>query len=347
MTKLERNKQFLTGLFAGSFQGHGLIVVPYEGPYDWSAGDMVASDHPATYWADRIVGDYEVELRWHEELDDDSVPFARLQTGTQIFASAFGCETHRFEDSPPAALPMVTTPAEADALTVPALSSEPFEKIFEVGHIVQERLGPDAIIGISDIQSPFDIAALIWRKEDLFAAMYEAPDSVKLLTDKCNTLLKGFLAEFQRQFPNCNLCHCPKAWAPPELGCWLSEDEAGSISTGMFQEFCAPGLCDLSETFGGLFIHCCAAADHQYDNFSNLPNLRGINRTFQSPGPLPAIQTFAGKSVLMVAWFDEETIKAMLDMSLPDTRFLFDLHPQTLDEGKIFLERMRVRCPRS
>ena len=144
-----------------------------------------------------------------------------------------------------------------------------------------------------------DIAALVWNKQDMYTAIYDDPDAVKRLVAKCHRLLKAFLVEFGRSFGEVNYCHCPYAWAPPELGCWLSEDEAGAMSVAMFDDFCLPTLVDLSESFGGLFVHCCATADHQYGSFLRIPNLRGLNRVFQSPGPRPAVDAFAGRTVLM------------------------------------------------
>jgi len=219
---------------------------------------------------------------------------------------------------------------------------------------VRREVGPDVPISVPDIQSPLDTAALIWRKQDLFVAMIENPAAVKRLVGKCLRLLKLFLTEFKREFPECNLCHCPIAWAPPELGCWLAEDEVGSISTRMFEEFSLPALVALSETFGGLFIHCCANADHQYGSFKKIPNLRGLNRVFQAPGPRPAIEAFSGQTVLTMAWIGEETVQAMLDMAQPNTRFLFNMSRAStssteylsLEEAKPLNERLRARCPR-
>jgi hypothetical protein len=115
----------------------------------------------------------------------------------------------------------------------------------------------------------------------------------------------------------------------------------------MFDEFCLPNLVDLSEAYGGLFVHCCAAADHQYTSFAKIPNLRGMNRVFQAPGPRPAIETFAGETVHMVAWTDEDRVAEMLDMALPDTRFLFNMPAQPLDESKRTCERLREQCRRN
>jgi hypothetical protein len=349
-SRLARNRRFLTDLFAGPFRGHAIIVdhEPIPSPFP---GDVACPGHPVTDWLDHGLRSYEAEVQTLEEFDDDNVPCVRIGTGTQVFAAAFGCPVHLFEGSNAAALPLVTTADEADALPQPDPHAPPLDRVYEYGRLMRERLGPEAPIRVPDIQSPFDIAALVWRKEALFLAMMDRPDAVKRLVAKCHELLKSFLTEFRHEFADgparsASFAHCPNAWAPPELGCWLSEDEAGAMSTAMFEEFCLPSLTDLSETFGGLFVHCCATADHQYGSFKKIPNLRGMNRVFQAPGPRPAIEAFSGQAVLMVAWTGEQQAHEMLDMALPNTRFLFNLPYQPLDEAKRTYARLRERCPR-
>jgi hypothetical protein len=347
VTALEqRSRQFLTNLFAGPFPGHGIIMDPEHVPFG-SPGDFSCSDRPLTEWRDWMLRGYEARVQWLEALDDDSVPCVRMNTGTQIFASAFGCRVQVPTDSPAFALPAVETAAEADALAEPGLDAPPLARYFELAETVRERLGDDAPVSVPDIQSPFDIAALIWRKEQLLIAMIDEPAAVKRLVRKCQNLLTEFWLELKRRFPNCNLCHCPNAWAPPELGCWLSEDEAGAMSVSMFEEFCLPSLAEMSETFGGMFMHCCATADHQYGNFARIPNLRGLNRVFQAPGPKPAVEAFSGQTVLMMAWMTEAQVNDLLDMALPTTRYLFNMPAQPLDDARRTYERLRERCPRS
>ncbi|MCC6445271.1 MAG: hypothetical protein IT210_17650 [Armatimonadetes bacterium] len=264
------NRHFLTDLFSGPFRGHAVIMTS-EGATPIEPDDFSVSKRPVRDWLPGVLQGYEAKVRWLEEIGDDSVPYATLGTGTGLFAAAFGCPVHIYPDSPACALPLVSTAEEADRLEVPGLDAPTLARVFELGRLVRERVGPETPISVPDIQSPFDIAALVWRKEDFYIAMVENPEAVKRLVGKCHALLKNFWHEFIREFPECNLCHCPIAWAPPRLGCWLSEDEAGCISTGMFEEFCLPWLADLSESFGGLFMHCCATADYQYENFKKSP----------------------------------------------------------------------------
>jgi hypothetical protein len=341
------NRRFMASLFAGPFPGHAIIMDPEPVENEmWCYGDFTLPGRPLTEWLPYLLRDYEQRLRWHEALDDDSVPFVKLSTGTELFAAAFGCPVHIYEDSPPCALPLVTTPEEADRLAVPGLDAPPLARVFEMARLVRQRVGPEVPISVPDIQSAFDIAALIWRKQDLYMATITYPGAVKRLVEKCQQLLKAFFDTFSREVGEVNLCHCPNAWAPAELGVWLSEDEAGAMSARMFGEFCLPGLVDLAQTYGGLFMHCCANADHQYGNFKQIPNLRGLNRVFQHPGPRPAIEIFSGQTVLIVAWTEEDKVLEMLDMALPDTRFLFNMPGQPLEQTKRTLERLRERCSR-
>ncbi len=338
-----RSRRYLADLFAGPFPGHAIIMDPEPVPNE--LGDLTAPGRPVRDWAPYVEQVYESRVRWAEALDDDSVPVAPLPTHTGLFAAAFGCPIHDFDGSNPAALSIVETAEEADALPQPSLDAPSLSRVLELGLLVRDRLGPHVPIGVPDIQSPFDIAGLVWRKEEMFVAMKRSPDAVQRLVAKCHTLLKGFLLEFVRLFPECSLVHCPYAWAPPSLGCSLSEDEAGALSAPMFDEFCLPSLVDLSEAFGGLFVHCCANADHQHAGLLQVPNLRAVNRVF-TRGPLRSIADFSGRAALMVAWSDEATVTDLLDLSVADTRWLLNMPYQPLDDARRTYERLRARCRR-
>ncbi len=344
--RILRNQQLLSDLFDGPFRGHALIVNP--APVECPLGDFLMSDRPVRHWLPWVVASYQARVAQLARFDDDSVPYVNLCTHTGLFASGFGCEVVKFEGSNAAALPCVSNAAEADQLPAPTWADVPLLiRYWELAELAQRELGPAVPVSVPDIQSPFDIAALIWNKEDLFAALIETPDAVHQLVAKCHRLLKGFLLEFQRRFPTGNLIHCPNAWAPQRLGCSLSEDEAGSLSVAMFEEFCLPGLRDLSETFGGLFMHCCANADHQYASFRKIPNLRGLNRVFQyPPGPRAAVECFSGQTVLVEAWMSPAQFHELLDLAQPDTRYLLNLNFDTYETTRPFYDQLRARCPR-
>ncbi len=188
-------------LFAGPFPGHAIWMDP-EGQIrlieaNGGHGDFTVSDRPVGEWLGWALENYEIKLAWHEAIGDDAIPYVKLSTGTQLFAAAFGCPVHQYDDDNPCARPIVSTAAEADRLETPSLDDPPLARVFELGRLVRERVGPEVPIGVPDIQSALDIAALIWRKEDLLLALITDPDAVNRLAAKCQRLL----IEFFRRFP--------------------------------------------------------------------------------------------------------------------------------------------------
>jgi uroporphyrinogen-III decarboxylase len=205
----------------------------------------------------------------------DSLPFLDVYTGTEIFARAFGCTVHYPADDMPFALPLVHSPAEAERLKTPGLDAAPFPLLFEIADTLRRRAGPEALLRLIDVQSPMDIAALIWEKISFFQALIETPEAVKELAFKVRQLLVAFLDEWFRRYGREFIAHYPDYYMA--YGVTLSEDEVGSVSPSMFRQFFLPELVQLSERYGAMGLHCCANARHQWENFKEIPNLRLLN----------------------------------------------------------------------
>ncbi|MFP4381664.1 MAG: uroporphyrinogen decarboxylase family protein [Candidatus Sumerlaeia bacterium] len=348
MDRIARNKQYLIDLYTGPFPGHAIVYNP-PAPRPSKRPDYAVSDRPLSEWVPWYVDCYKNRVVMHDALDDDGVPFVNLCGYTGIFAQAFGCPTHEYEGmhTNPVAKAIVSSAEEADRLEQPRLEDcRGLNRFFELAGLIAREVGPNVPISVPDIQSPFGIAAIIWEKQDMFMAMALQPESVKRLVDKCYRLLDEFLHTFRREFPQANLVHCPYTWAPPELGCWLSEDEVGAFSLEMFEEFCLPSLTALSNSQGGMFIHCCAHARHQYDGFLQVPNLRGLNPSFRQVPPQDCVRMFSGKAVIMMGYTPEEKLNELLDLATPETRYLFNLDAMPLEEVRPLYDRLRERCPR-
>ena len=237
---------------------------------------------PPPFWPDKVQqrisyqwSQYEIMCKKAEIVDDDRVPYLNNFTGTEIFAEAFGCEVHRPEDNMPFALPFVRSAAEADKITVPDLSTSSLAYLFDIADELYRRGGPEAIMKLVDVQSPMDIVALIWEKADLFCAMIESPEAVKCLADKVRELLVSFFDEWFTRYGTTFISHFPDYVM--HGGITMSVDEVGAINPEMFQEFFRDELIALSDHFGGLGIHCCADARHQWENFRELPGLKVMN----------------------------------------------------------------------
>lgn len=215
----------------------------------------------------------EVEkLTW---LDDDSLPYLDALTGTEMFAEAFGCSVYQPKDDMPAARPLIFSAAEVGKLKVPTLDAPPIRRIFDIADELKKRGGKHALVRTADIQSPMDIAALIWDKNDLYMALVESPEAVKELAHKVKQLLTAFLDEWFRRYGREHIAHYPDYFM--DGGFTLSEDEVGVVNEEMFLEFFLPELNELSDRYGGIGMHCCANSKHQWQNFRKIRNLRVLN----------------------------------------------------------------------
>lgn len=237
---------------------------------------------PELCWPDKVQlrierrwAEYEIMCKKAELVDDDRVPYLSNLAGTEIFAEAFGCNVHRANDNMPFALPLVRSAAEADRIKVPELSASSLAYLFDIADELYRRGGPGAVMQLVDVQSPMDITALIWDKADLFCAMIEVPDAVKALAEKARALLVAFFDEWFKRYGTTFVAHFP-AYVM-HSGITMSVDEVGAIDPAMFQEFFRDDLVFLSDHFGGLGIHCCADARHQWANFRALPGLKVMN----------------------------------------------------------------------
>lgn len=347
------NQAFIRDIFAGRpVTRHAFVTTPQllgvcQGPDN----DVTTSARPVAEWVPWVAENHRRLAARLALVQDDAVPTASIATGTHIFAQAMGCGVHVFPDNNPCAKPMVSTAAEADALPEPDLWRTPvFERIFELAHLVRRELGPDVPLGPCDMQSGFDTACLVWDKTEMSMAMTDDDGraAVARLTGKCARLLQTFLRAWRDEFPDCSPCHCPRCWTPPELGPWVSNDECGGVSPRTFRELIMPELVELSQTWGGLGMHCCACAEHQFPAFNEIPGFYAFNRVPAKKGMDPVLQHFAGPRapVHVLAWLPEAEIVRLVGSAAPGTRFIFENSGCSDAEAQAWLERMhRLRGP--
>jgi len=349
---VEKNKNYLHNIYSkGPYQGHAFCCSPKGvSVVDCPGGDFTISKAPVDHWVNWVVDHYKRMVKMVEAVGDDSVPYGRINTGTHIFAAAFGCPVKTIPDDAPFALPAVSNRAEAEALEEPDLWKSPtLYRIFELAEKITRELGPDVHITGPDMQSGFDIAAQIWNKEDLFCAMLTNPEAVENLTRKASALFKKFLTEYRREFPQACPCHCPEVWTPPEMGPWVSNDECGAFSTDNFERYCLPELIDLSESFGSLGMHCCADAEHQFDSFKKIPAFYGFNRVAARQGYQSLLEYFNNENspVHVLAWIEEKDITSLIQQAVPGVRFVFNLIEDEVETAKSWYNRMRENNPRT
>ncbi|MBN2047266.1 MAG: hypothetical protein JW750_05445 [Anaerolineaceae bacterium] len=218
---------------------------------------------------------YERWLKRSEWLFEDTIPFLDLNTGTELFAEVFGCHVHYPADNMPFALPLVQTVEEADALSAPSLDHPAFQRLFMMSDQLRAWAGSGTLLRLPDLQTPMDVAALVWDKNSFYPALIESPEVVARLAEKIKQVMFLFLDEWFRRYGPEFIAHYPDYYMP--FGVTVSEDEVGAVSAKMFRQYFLPELVEFSERYGQIGMHCCADARHQWDAFKQIPGLRLIN----------------------------------------------------------------------
>jgi len=301
-------------------------------------------------WRDLL--DERVEWAWRkykrqmariEWLRDDMLPFLDVYTGTEIFAEAFGCPVYYADDNMPFALPLVTTAAEADALRIPEVSHSSVTYLFDIADELRRRAGPRALVRLVDIQSPMDIAALIWEKSSFYPALIEAPSAVQALAGKVKAFLVAFLDEWMGRYGPAYIAHYPEYYMPG--GLTLSEDEVGAVSKRVYQELFHPELVELSRCYGGIGVHCCAHARHQWDGFAEIPGLRLINLVQPEEVLREAYERFV-RIPQMHSWCGDGEPWTWPEQYPDGARVVMRVPAGTRDEALRLSERMWEACGR-
>ncbi len=222
-----------------------------------------------------IWQNYLYHLQRMEWLEDDTLPCLDMLTGTEIFAEAFGCSVHYPADNNPVALPLVQDALQAEKLQVPTLDAPPLRRVFEMADQLAQRAGAGALFRLVDLQCPLDVAAILWDKTSFYPALIESPAAFTELLEKIIRLQFDFLDEWFRRYGRDFVAHYPDYYMP--RGITLSVDEIGAVSGRMFLQYFLPYLNRFSERYGGLGIHCCAHARHQWKYFKQIRGLRLLN----------------------------------------------------------------------
>ena len=124
---------------------------------------------------------------------------------------------------------------------------------------------------------PVDTAYLIWDSISFMMAMYDHPQEVHHLMRLVTDLTIAFIKEQRARSPEFVPLHYPALWYPDGMGVAVSDDLLPVLSPQIYEAFALPYLNELSEEFGGVFIHSCGNFVHQFDALKKVHQLRGIN----------------------------------------------------------------------
>ena len=194
------------------------------------------------------------------------------------------------------------------------------------------------MLGLIDVQTPMDIAALIWDKTYFFAAMIEEPEAVKELAHKISQLYFAFFDEWFKRYGTEFIAHYPDYYMPS--GFTFSEDEVGAVSPKIFEELFLPELVAISEKYGNIGMHSCAHAKHQWENFKKIPNLKMLNFVQPYDVIMESIDFFTGVTAMYPQWSGSDSHETWFSQTNDDAHILLDFTAQNEEEAKRLTDKI-------
>jgi hypothetical protein len=236
-------------------------------PYVIWGGETVAKPVPpagASAWDIELINQLQYIIE-HAEWGDWFYPALVPGTVQVTIPSYFGCVEERASKSVKVK-PIIGKPSDVYRLPV-------------------KGFGPDTAGGgrISmyepDMQGPFSVASQIWDVERFLIALYDCPDEVNCLLERCTdaVILYAKMA-FEAAGGDLIPFHCmPALWMPPEKCLAISEDLVAVVSPRIIDEFVKPCLVKIASAFNGSFVHSCGSVNNIIGTLSNTPGLVGFN----------------------------------------------------------------------
>jgi hypothetical protein len=217
--------------------------------------------------------------------------------------SAFGCEVVWWEDDLPVVRPLpIEDIRQVYDLPEPSVTDGELGRVLDLTRYFLERTEGRVPIRMTDVQGPLDSAALILGHNAFLAAMVTNPQAVHHLIQRVTDLTivfvnaqRALIREHGAEFvPTVNY-----PWLPDGYGINVAHDECVMISPAMHDEFAVPYLNQVSEAFGGVFIHSCGKWAHQCPSLARVHDLRGLEFGASEAPYEPVLDYFNGKTAVV------------------------------------------------
>ncbi|MDR3708774.1 MAG: uroporphyrinogen decarboxylase family protein [Capsulimonadaceae bacterium] len=305
----------------------------------WTVGQRVRD-------ASRMLEDELAVVQAHIDVEDDWIPTIRVQFGTPIVASAFGCGVIVQENSLPCAEQgALKKAADAFALPVPALDAGWYGKIAEYTAYFRERLPAGVVIQHPDVQSAFNNAHLI-RGNDILTDFFDEPDAVDALLDRVTDFmialvphLQGMISADREWFYDWGMLYKGQVR--------ISACTMQLISPELYRKHVLPRDTRLMSAVGGGRMHYCGITGEVIEDFFRNPGIHAFDfdvsrhdlwRVAEIAPPQAALLVGAGpKSPL---------IERLLSGDWPAKRnLIINTSAASAEEGRQLLAALRRSIP--
>jgi hypothetical protein len=242
------------------------------------------------------------EIEGQLEQRGDYIPSLCPMLGVIGVPAAFGGEVVWWDDDLPAVRPCISDPEQVYDLPKPSLTDGVLGRILDYTRYFLEQTGGRIPIRLTDMQGPLDSTALIFGHNNYLLAMVTHPKEVHHVLQRVTDLTIEYIAAYRALIHEYGGEFVPSInypWMPDGFGIQVAHDECVMISPAMHDEFAVPYLNQMSDAFGGLFVHSCGKWAHQVKSLAKVHNLRGLEFGASEAPYEPVLDYFGGQTVLV------------------------------------------------
>ena len=307
--KISASREFLERLWRCENEERPGFLIGYTGP-QMIGGKPVVSSLFSVEGTDTVrtrLQDPKKFLRAQlEEIEGqiafrgDFVPALTPTVGVVTIPSAFGCEVVWFENDFPAVRPLINSLDEIDKiehLEMPGLRDGELGRLLDYTAYFRQETDGQFPIRVTDIQGPLDNASLVMGHNNFLLAIMIYPEQVHRLLQMITDLTIDFVHK-QRELAADFVPSLMQPWLPDGWGISISNDDSVMISSQHMEEFGLPYFNQLSDAFGGLFLHSCGNWLHQFPTIDKIRNLRGLEFGASEVPFAKVLDHFGGEVVL-------------------------------------------------
>jgi len=342
----EKYRQF----FADDTPGQILaIICPYTFPMDYAAHgfadrglDTWDFDREIKAYMEWCVGRHRAFMRHTKGLDNDYVPAMNVNLGYGVHSAYFTGANVRFGTET-----SWTRPWLADWSKLNDLKQDPdtlwFGRILEAYDHLADLCDGDYALSAFANAGPGDMANAI-RGDDLFTDLYDHPDEVHALMDKCADAFIWLEESIRARIGTVVSGEVTaNVWFPGRAP-YLSEDFNDLISVEQYEAFGVVHTQRVLDHFGGAYIHHHAKGAHVHARIARLRHLTMLEQSLDpncSP-PIDRLESLLDMHAglpLMIRCHARDVYRRI--EALKRGRVVIMLNVDSLDEGRDVMRFIR------
>jgi uroporphyrinogen-III decarboxylase len=309
--KIAESRSFLTRLWHLENAERSAFLIGYTGPrlkggapvrsalFSTEGKDTVRErlQDPKKFLAAQLE-----EIQGQIAFRGDFVPALCPTLGVIAIPSAFGCPVVWWENDFPSVRPLIgDDPMRVYDLAMPELTSGVLGRILDYTRFFIEQTGGQYPVRLADVQGPLDNAALIFGHTNFLEAVISSPREVHHLLQMITDFMIEFIRTQRDLAIRCGAEFVPSGfqpWIPDGFGISIANDTGVMLSPALHDEFSVPYINQLSEAFGGVYIHSCGNWTHLIPSLKKVRGLRGLEFGASETPFGSVFEHFGGRAIL-------------------------------------------------